>query len=585
MATPILPNVTSYTTLAALEAASPPDGTMAVVYADPTPANNRSYVRQGGAWVTDYDPLAYALGNRFGFQQAGSGAVLRTFQSKMRDTVSVFDFGAIGDGITDDTLSLNSFFAWCSANHAAQAEVNGTFAISGQVTVGPSTGIGATLKYHGVMTLIAIGPIAQMCVVQSMPFAVWNGGIKCIGTGASSLASRGCQIGVRFIASLRMEIDFIYCQYFSYAGVLAVDATNNTMVNIINCVCYDCGSGVTNTYITGASLSANWTAPANSGSSGSNAQSTVIAVDQLPPTYIFDGTYNSAGEKPFMVRINGFPYYVQSVDSANSKLTVFPWVDSTISSGALEYIWGGGIVLSGANTNVWGLGACDLQRCGIGLVSAASYGARATRVVMQYCGTGIAVGNSLAATTIGNTFHNCYFEGNSENLLMIALSGTNTYGGMDSEYALDLSKVFVCAPRLADNTISSTSGGLSNFRLSYQGQLLQYEKRSSNATETGTIIFSIDRRDKRLVLRLNSGTINLDAMNTDLNRLFGYDSGEILLWGTGSGNAPAGAITFDAPVGATVNGSSTATFSGFTAPAKFLVYWQASANNFMVSTM
>jgi hypothetical protein len=65
---------------------------MAVVYADPTPANNRSYVRQGGAWVTDYDPLAYALGNRFGFQQAGSGAVLRTYQAKLFESVSAFDY-------------------------------------------------------------------------------------------------------------------------------------------------------------------------------------------------------------------------------------------------------------------------------------------------------------------------------------------------------------------------------------------------------------------------------------------------------------------------------------------------------------
>ena len=37
------------------------------------------------------------------FIQAGAGAVLRTAQSKMRDTVSVRDFGAVGNGITDDT--------------------------------------------------------------------------------------------------------------------------------------------------------------------------------------------------------------------------------------------------------------------------------------------------------------------------------------------------------------------------------------------------------------------------------------------------------------------------------------------------
>ena len=36
------------------------------------------------------------------FIQAGTGAVQRTAQSKMRETVSVLDFGAVGDGVTND---------------------------------------------------------------------------------------------------------------------------------------------------------------------------------------------------------------------------------------------------------------------------------------------------------------------------------------------------------------------------------------------------------------------------------------------------------------------------------------------------
>jgi hypothetical protein len=40
------------------------------------------------------------------FLQAGSGAVVRTAQSKMRDVVSVKDFGAVGDGVNDDTAAI-----------------------------------------------------------------------------------------------------------------------------------------------------------------------------------------------------------------------------------------------------------------------------------------------------------------------------------------------------------------------------------------------------------------------------------------------------------------------------------------------
>jgi endosialidase-like protein len=43
-----------------------------------------------------------------GFLQAGAGAVLRTVQAKLRDMVSITDFGVVGDGIVDDTAAINA---------------------------------------------------------------------------------------------------------------------------------------------------------------------------------------------------------------------------------------------------------------------------------------------------------------------------------------------------------------------------------------------------------------------------------------------------------------------------------------------
>ena len=61
------------------------------------------------------------------FLQAGTGAVTRTVQAKLRDVVSVKDFGAVGNGVADDTAAIQAALTHCIANKTSLFFPNGTY--------------------------------------------------------------------------------------------------------------------------------------------------------------------------------------------------------------------------------------------------------------------------------------------------------------------------------------------------------------------------------------------------------------------------------------------------------------------------
>jgi hypothetical protein len=83
---------------------------------------------------------SFAAGSRFelrvtaasttDFLQSGTGAVVRNFRDKLRETVSVKDFGAVGDGVTDDTAAIQAAFNYATSGRIAQGVSGETYRIT-----------------------------------------------------------------------------------------------------------------------------------------------------------------------------------------------------------------------------------------------------------------------------------------------------------------------------------------------------------------------------------------------------------------------------------------------------------------------
>jgi hypothetical protein len=68
-----------------------------------------------------------------GFTQSGTGATQRTVESKLKDTVSVKDFGAVGNGVADDTAAVQAAFTAAFALGVAVYFPAGTYKITSTV--------------------------------------------------------------------------------------------------------------------------------------------------------------------------------------------------------------------------------------------------------------------------------------------------------------------------------------------------------------------------------------------------------------------------------------------------------------------
>lgn len=110
------------------------------------------------------------------FLQAGTSAVARTVESKLRDVVSVKDFGAVGNGVADDTAAITAAIA-SSAQGLDVFFPTGTYKVTSAITLPTGrairfsgTGAGSIITSTGLSAIFYRNTRGDFVEIDSLVF-------------------------------------------------------------------------------------------------------------------------------------------------------------------------------------------------------------------------------------------------------------------------------------------------------------------------------------------------------------------------------------------------------------------------------
>jgi len=166
-----------------------------------------------------------------GFVQSGTGAVAQTVQAKLQQTVSVKDFGAVGNGIADDTAAIQ---AALTAGAGKTVTFSPATYKTGALTVPNNTIInlsGAILNFSAAGNITGLTLGSNCTVIEGELIGAGGGTFSDVGTAIGAKGVRGANDSTASTYIIGPEINGVTIRNWAFTGIELAYVTGSYIVN------------------------------------------------------------------------------------------------------------------------------------------------------------------------------------------------------------------------------------------------------------------------------------------------------------------------------------------------------------------